>query len=301
MSNLSAYHIKVNSHKPSELTRDLSDPGCFTALEPERFYMSVAIGGKLVELKREEGIEIGRSQGGGLRSEVEGYSKASRNRFLKTLLAIDYEKMGPPMFYTLTYPGQYSSNPADWKRDLHTFVMRLKRAYPDMCGTWRLEPQERGAPHFAGFLWGCPDLAGIEGKERFSRMWYEVVGSGDKRHLKAGTGIELEAMIDRRILYLAKYQTKEEKGGLRQEFAYKVGRYWGVFNRERIAIRKERMELDPALYFRIRRVMRKNAEKKMRRKRSLQVDRGSRNGMWWGMSDKDVFRLVDLFTSDDSR
>lgn len=258
------------------------------------FRIRIAAGGRLVELKKMLGKkpeELGKNPG----DVIEGYSRESRNRFLKLLLAIDYKKMGAPLFYTLTYPGTYSNDPRQWKNDLAAMVRRLKREFPDLCGTWRLEPQKRGAPHFSGFLWGCDYLTTFKGKEWFSRQWFEVVGSGDERHLRAGTGLSREVMIETRIFYLAKYQTKAEKGGVSQQFDYPVGRYWGCFERKKLSIKIEEFEIDRALFFRIRRVMKKQLERKLGKNRFREAVKGKQNGLWMMMTNQTIESLLNLF------
>lgn len=175
----------------------------------------------------------------------------------------------------------------------------MKRRFPEFCGTWDLEPQKRGAPHFAGFLWGCEWLETYEGKKWFSRQWYEVVGSGDERHLKAGTRIDKEQMIETRIFYMAKYLTKAEKGGVKQEFEYPVGRYWGVFGRKRIAITQEDFTIDRNLFFRLRRVMVGYLERRVGKNRFREAVRGKQNGLWMMMSNVDIERLLKLFVDSD--
>lgn len=258
---------------------------------PGRYKISYSPGGRVVELKRVLGEKpdgLGKRKG----DVIDGYSRESRNRLLKTLLSIDYKIMGAPLFYTLTYPGNYSNDPRVWKRDLRTFIERLKYIYPDLCGTWRLEPQKRGAPHFCGFLWGCNNLSTIDGKKQFSKMWFEVVGSGDEKHLRAGTGIEKEERHENRIYYIAKYQAKAEKGGDKQEFDYPVGRYWGIFKREKLAIQKEEIELDRKLFFKIRRVMKKKLEKRLVRNKFRDVVSKKSSGLWVSMSNDDVMKLL---------
>jgi len=257
-------------------------------------------GGRLVELKRTLGKKpegLGKKKG----DLIDGYSRESRNRFLKLLFSIDYKKMGTPLFYTLTYPGEYSKDPRVWKRDLDTFYKRLLRLYPAMCGTWRLEPQKRGAPHFCGFLWGCEELSTMQGKREFSRMWYEVVGSGDEKHLRAGTGIEKEAMIETRIFYMAKYQAKKEKGGASQQFDYPVGRYWGTFQREKIGIRSEEFQLDRNLFFKVRRVIKKKLEKCLTKNKFREVVTGKQNGLWISMSNEDILKLLNLIIDQEEK
>jgi hypothetical protein len=266
-------------------------------LETGAFSLRIASGGRLVELSRKLGKkpeELGKKSG----DVIDGYSRESRNRFIKLLLSIDYKAMGAPFYYTMTYPGEFSNDPRVWKRDLDVFIHRLKREFPDLCGTWRLEPQKRGAPHFSGFLWGCDRLETFEGKKWFSLQWFEVVGSGDERHLWAGTGISRELMVETRIFYLAKYQTKAEKGGVSQQFDYPVGRYWGVFERKKLSINIEDRPIDRTLYFKLRRVMKKRLEKKLGKNRFREAVKGKQNGLWMIMSNQDILGLLSLFVDE---
>ena len=267
---------------------------------PSRFSLSYSVGGRLVELKRLLGHKpkgLGKSEG----DTITDYSRGSRNRFIKVLMSIDYEKAGTPLFWTATYPGEYSPDPKVWKNDLHKFSKRLKREFPGMYGTWRLEPQKRGAPHFYGFLWGCPGLETMEGKRWFSKAWFEVVASGDERHLRAGTGIEVALDIKSSIFYMAKYQTKTEKGGYKQSFDYEVGRYWGVWNRAKLQIIKEEFELDQKLFFKVKRVLRKRLEHCLTKNKYREVIKGKQSGLWLSMSNEDILRLVDYIVRDEEK
>ena len=267
---------------------------------PSRYSLSYSVGGRLVELKRLLGHKpdgLGKSQG----DTIKDYSRESRNRFIKVLMSIDYEKAGTPLFWTATYPGEYSPDPKVWKNDLKKFAERLKREFPGMCGTWRLEPQKRGAPHFCGFLFGCPWLETMEGKKWFSKAWFEVVASGDERHLRAGTGIEVERDIKNRIFYMAKYQTKAEKGGVKQSFDYEVGRYWGVWNRKKLEIVQEEFEVDKKLFFKVKRVLRKQLEKRLPKNKFREVIKGKQSGLWCSMSNDNILRLIDSIVKDEEK
>ncbi len=257
-----------------------------------KYNLSYAKGGRCVELKRVLGKkpkELGKKKG----SIIDGYSRESRNRFLKFLLSIDYEKMGAPLFVTATYPGEYLNDPRVWKRDLKTLVERLKRRFPNCIVIWRLEPQKRGAPHFAMFIWGCEEFETREGKKLFSKMWYEIVGSKDERHLRAGTNIQQETDIKKRIFYMAKYITKKEKGGEKQEFDYPVGRYWGVYNKEGLSINIEQIEIDKEIFYRTKRIIRKMLKSKMAKDKHREAVKNKHNGIWASMPAKEVLKMLN--------
>jgi len=284
----------LRNHETDDYKRPATNLFYNEDIKPGKYKLSYSPGGKLVELKK----VLGHKPGDLIESKrniIDGYSRGSRNRFLKLLISIDYKKMGVPLFYTLTYPGEYSNNPKIWKRDLDVFIKRLERLYPGLCGTWRLEPQRRGAPHFSGFMWGCEDLSTIKGKLKFSKMWFEVVGSGDERHLRAGTGIEApKDDLTGLIFYCSKYQAKSEKGGVPQQFDYPVGRYWGVFNREKLSISKEEFEIDSNLFFKIRRVLKRKLAKCLKKNIYRKIMSENHNGIWLIMSNEVILKLIDL-------
>ena len=63
-------------------------------------------------------------------------------------------------------------------------------------------------------------------KEELSKEWYRIVGSGDPKHLRAGTRVE---RIKRSaISYVAKYAQKNEQKQVPEGFQ-NVGRFWGTW------------------------------------------------------------------------
>ena len=133
-----------------------------------------------------------------------------------------------PVFITLTYPGQYPEEGKEWKRHLKNFIHRLVYKFPEACGVWKLEPQKRGAPHYHLLIWGVEyyDLWKFTGKN-----WFEVVGSGDINHLKAGTQVKKIDSWRGVVSYTSKYI-----GKVINDVGWgEVGRYWGVFQRDKLS------------------------------------------------------------------
>lgn len=163
------------------------------------------------------------------RGVVRGFSKSSRRRLLRLVSSVNLKIK--PVFVTLTYPGVFPVNSRRWKRDLDVFIKRLGRAFGKVSGVWKLEAQKRGAPHFHLLIWGVEyaDLIAFT-----ANNWYKVVGSGDDRHLRAGTRVE-QVRSHRGVLsYASKYLGKVEEP--EYDFWDSVGRYWGVFFRERMPV-----------------------------------------------------------------
>jgi len=134
------------------------------------------------------------------------------------------------LFVTLTYPRAYPGDWRQWKGQLHNWRKRLFTRCPRAAFVWKLEPQARGAPHFHLIIAGVPFLA----KEWLSRSWYEVVGSGDPKHLAAGTNVQQVMSAKGVASYAAKYTAKAEE--LPPDWQDGVGRWWGVYGRERLGI-----------------------------------------------------------------
>lgn len=195
---------------------------------------------------------------GAVRGKVREFSLGSRRR-LKEKLARISSKRQLPTFLTLTYPADYPDHERA-KRDLFTIVKRLRRYRPTAAGVWRMEDQERGAPHFHIILWGVRwlPIAWVR------RSWSEVIGYAGSPQLQ----IKLERIRSWRGVasYVDKYIAKmpeqrssspaaasipiagadqvEPAGGagvapaLLDNVAYLTddddsqGRVWGVFNND---------------------------------------------------------------------
>lgn len=121
-------------------------------------------------------------------------------------------------FVTLTYPAEYPCNGRETKAHLNAFLQFLRRK--GIKSVWVLEFQSRGAPHYHVIV------SGFIPKEEIAERWYRIVGSGDERHLRAGTGIS--AIRSKRHLYgyLLSYIKKLDQKTPPEEFE-DVGRFWG--------------------------------------------------------------------------
>lgn len=157
----------------------------------------------------------GRQAGGNRRPITRLTRKAANNMKFKA------RNMEPcKVFLTLTYPGAY---PTDGKLvKEHWRKMRAWLVRRGIGGFWCLEFQLRGAPHFHVFLTERVD------KEEVSRVWYEIVGSGDEKHLRAGTRIEAIREPQALAVYAAKYACKMEQKDVPEDYQ-DVGRFWGIF------------------------------------------------------------------------
>jgi hypothetical protein len=142
------------------------------------------------------------------------------------------------LLLTLTYPAVWALDGVTWKRDKAAFERRLERAFPKAGWYWRLEYQRRGAPHYHLLVFGVDFIA----HEWLARAWYEVVGSGDADHLRAGTSIERVRSGRGVRRYAAKYVAKvapewEQLFKDESGFDYRhVGRWWGLRHPENLPL-----------------------------------------------------------------
>lgn len=253
----------------------------------------VAVSGSVVQFAPEapgdDDRVPGERVGGGLRGKIALFSQQSRRRMIRLLaqwpsrsqlMALGH---GGVYALTLTYPAEFPTARAS-KKHLKRFFKRLKRAAPGCFGVWKLEPQKRGAPHFHLLVCGLGveddgkvDVRGW--REWLSRTWYEVVASGDLRHLYAGTQLQKVRSERGAVGYASKYAAKviapEDAAGW-----VEPGRFWGVFGGDnmRAAMRAWVYKLPGRVWFALRRTMRKSGVTPAAVRKG-RVARGE--GRWW--------------------
>lgn len=220
------------------------------------------------------------------RGSVREFSRKSRTRLQQTLCAMPKAHVGMGvLFITLTYPGAYPGDWHLWKRQLDNWLKRLRRRFPRAAGIWKLEPQKRGAPHYHLLVIGVPFIA----KQWVSESWYEVVGSGDARHLAVGTNVQLARSHRGVIAYAAKYTAKRQE--LPDDWQDGVGRWWGVFNRERLGITWQEARISESTYWGIIRVLRKLIA--VRSKTPIRgPPKSYAGGMWAVLDDAQAVRVL---------
>jgi hypothetical protein len=183
------------------------------------------------------------------RSEICEFSRKSRQRL--AFVAANTDQVFQTMI-TLTYPGEYSTDGQQVKANFKAFLEWLTRdlgARPSYL--WFLEFQKRGAPHFHLLItYPLPrvwreETVNVNGhqitrkrpsqaardwikhfRHRVSATWYRIVGSGDTRHLAAGTRVERIRKVDGAARYAVKYALKMYQKTVPPEYR-NVGRFWG--------------------------------------------------------------------------
>jgi hypothetical protein len=162
------------------------------------------------------------------RGSIASFSPSAGARMRRFLRTCDAEYT---TLITLTYPAEYPSDGRTCKDQLRFLLARLSRsaASEKFSAFWFVEFQERGAPHFHIFTTHRFD------KDELSAAWYGIVGSGDERHLRAGTRIEaLRSGRWGTASYAAKYASKQCQKMIPDNFL-RCGRFWGVVGLRRCA------------------------------------------------------------------
>lgn len=110
----------------------------------------------------------------------------------------------------------------------------------------------------------------------FSRNWYEVVGSGDLRHYRAGTKVEKLRSLKGAFAYAAKsYMAKKDEMPVLES---KPGRFWGIIGRKNLKLGNRVMvEISESIAVQLRRTLRR-----YRRANAKPEKRGFlKAGVWW--------------------
>ena len=127
------------------------------------------------------------------------------------------------------------------------------------------------------------DLAGVvlDPKDAiqswFAVNWYEVVGSGEPRHLAAGTGVETVKSTRGVFYYASKYMAKVEDDPATEYES--IGRCWGIMGREYLPWATiVEMSLSHEQGIRLKRVAVRYLKSKRDKKKRC---RSRAPGMWW--------------------
>ena len=212
---------------------------------------------------------------------IREFSPRSRRRLREAVAEIDWadavrsvtEATGQParlMFVMLSYPGdwrRWAPDPDACVAHLEALYKRLARKLSKRLGVtvrvpcvWKREFQRRGAPHFHLVLVVPQVLDGEPLRNWLSREWYDVVGSGDIRHLRAGIRVDAVRGFDasdpaRIASYLAGYLGPDERLGDKEvqhqvpegwaTASGSVGRWWSVrgVTRVRVEVRITRRQM----------------------------------------------------------
>jgi hypothetical protein len=192
---------------------------------------------------------------------VTAWSVRSRRRMVRTLAECTFDGHGWAMV-TLTYPGaweQCAPSPKIAHDHVRTLQKRWERRWGVCEAAWKLEFQRRGAPHFH-LLVRIRSVALPVMRAWVAAQWFDIVKSGDERHLRAGTAVDVSwrgwegsAAVARYFAKHGIWATKEYQHDVPEEWETS-GRWWGVWNLERV---RQVVQLDDDAVVSARRLLRK--------------------------------------------
>jgi len=188
------------------------------------FFAHIEAQGQLVAMKAS--FSPLSKSGGGRRGVVTEFSANSRRRMLRKLARINPTRI---TFVTLTYPERFP-DPVKAKDHLRALLERIRRRFPQSSAFWRLELQERGAPHFHLLFCELPFLPFSE----LRRWWAEIINDFVDAYLPR---VRIERIHSKRgaFYYVAKYCAKVDSSGSGSLSLSSThictGRFWGVFNK----------------------------------------------------------------------
>ena len=247
-----------------------------TSSGDESFFIDISP--RSVQLRARQGTATHPRQSSGSRSHIDSFSYKSRLALRKAVAQIDLE----PLFQlvdegwfvvmlTFTLPGDwlpYAPTPSDAWALVAAYRSRQRRAtgrVPLMVV--KKEFQVRGAPHFH-ILTVLPPRLSIRGIEYsmfewVSRVWFEIVGSGEPAHLAAGTGVDVLHGDPLRVInYFAGYingrkaAAKERQHHAPAEWGGRAGRFWSITGFERVSTS---IPISKEQFFALRRLLRAHA------------------------------------------
>jgi hypothetical protein len=176
-----------------------------------------------------------------VRGRVTSFSAASRRRLRRKLSTLRWSQLPPARFVTLTL----HRVPDDWHRRFSVWLQWLRDNGARYL--WRLEAQQRGAPHWHLIVW-CDDAtaAGMRA------AWHRTAAAGSRAHHRYGLRVDRLDSYRAVACYVSKYVAKAA-GPLPDTF--RGHRHWGA-SRNLPCRAIAEAEISERQYFQLRRIMR---------------------------------------------
>lgn len=184
--------------------------------------LTVEVWNKHVKIKRPSHVVYGKRSP---RGKVNGLSFRASYRLKWAIENTPEFCTKEALFICLTYPLIWPEDGREVKRHLDVFGKRCRRI--GVFFAWALEYQSRGAPHFHLIARFPDDWTLKKVREWIALNWYEVVGSGDKKHFRAGTSAEWVRNPDCVGWYVSNYLGKQYQKKP-PEGVNLPGRMWGM-------------------------------------------------------------------------
>jgi len=259
----------------------LGTPSYLTA--PPSNFLDIAIGGEYAAVRATKGGAPDTREW--KRGNISTFSPRSRSRMLQKMAKTDTRSTPPAItFITLTYPDDWPEDRQDYKTDLDKWAKRLLREHPDCWALWRLEFQERGAPHFHFLIFGSQRIDWDWAK----LAWTDITGDTSIAHYTYGCRVDPLTSWEDAGRYCAKYNAKVSEVAPPLD----CGRCWGIRGAKNRRETVYRVRITEDEHYRIRRIMRRiiNAPHGY-------YDRGGRrSGVWARIQNETAKRALEWAT-----
>jgi hypothetical protein len=197
---------------------------------------------------------------------------------------------------TLTYPDNWPTSPEQWKRDLQNFLKRLLRIHPRAAIVWRLEAQQRGAPHFHLLVFNVRFLP----HQWVGSKWAMITNGNAAACSQVQPVRSWRGVMSYASKYLAKLgDDRQFLAGNGGEVLEEVGRLWGIINSQALPADVRTIALTIEQFYRIRRNLERHKASILRRAglpitRIRDATRGTSRFLDWPTA----VQLVNLETGD---
>lgn len=165
------------------------------------------------------------------RGRITHFSEDARRRLRRTVHAV--QRDADALFLSLTWH-EHLPSPQEAHAALDRFWKRMRRRFHGVSAVWKMEPQDRGFPHFHLLVYGLQWV----NPQYVSRQWHECTNEVSEAHRKSGVDVEWVRNDGKLQGYLSKYFSKTgdpwpEAAGRDWEHP---GRFWGVLERSNLPL-----------------------------------------------------------------
>ena len=208
--------------------------------------LTVAFEGRLFVLRNPSAE--GRSIPPGERGDIVEFSRQSRKRLMQLFASIDESAVrSTAVFLTLTYHLDWPDSPGGCRAQLRLFLKAFQFKFPQTAQIWRLEFQQRGAPHYHILAVGVSFVD----KDWVTATWGRIAhGTSIYHGLMATNTVQIDNWY-----HACAYVSKEIAKVKQQSWGEKVGRYWGVEGRQYLPIHVDDITLTKSQFSRLKELL----------------------------------------------
>jgi len=159
--------------------------------------------------------------------DISSFSDSSRRRLIKKMLRLERSRLSDGLFVTLTYHEEWPDDRQALKSQLNTLLQAMRRRWSSLRYVWRVELQERGAPHFHLLLWRSAAHEWEHEEDIYAWLvdtWQRISGCTTGAHARHGVDLQRLTSWREALAYTSKYVAKDDD----IDTAPDLGRRWGA-------------------------------------------------------------------------